>query len=562
MNKNKRKNGINNKIAYSVRSMSILLLLTVLLLITLIAAVIVNELTSSAAKNLARLYSQEAAGKFTAYKSRALIQGERISKSKTVFEWFKDEENPVKKRAAIDEILNISDMLNTTGIYFGIHKSLNEYSIESERAWESFLPFNVLAPGNPLDYWYYDCINSDNEYTLNIDTDRFTGIRKFWINHKIMNGPDIAGVFSCGLPVDDLAHNLFSNYDPLNVKVHIIDRNGVIQIDSHNDYSGAADNYDTICPLSSNPQFNSAVKSFFDNAGGFFGYNIEPVLIKLKEKPFRYVSVVPIADTNWLAVIFFNNSMFLSFTRLLPLIIAVFSIFIFYTIAENILIRRIVLNPLAGLTESIPASETDSGSIYGLERDDEIGELAKTIHNMREVLIQASNEKERLIRTDELTSLPNRRLFDERLPIEWDRAVRTEIPISTLMLDLDYFKNYNDTYGHLNGDKVLRTVSQIFTKELKRPADFAVRWGGEEFAIILPDTSSHGALHVAENIRKIVEDTEILLDNGTVTKITVSIGVNTIIPTYKCSINDFIRQADDALYKAKADGRNRVCMYS
>jgi len=561
MNKNKRKNGINNKIAYHVRSMSLLLLLTVLLLITSMAAVVVNELTLSASKDLAYLYSLEAVSKFTVYISRAIIHGERISKSKAVFQWFTDEENPVKKRAAIDEILNISDMLNTAGVYFGIHESLNEYSIERGKALESFIPFNVLTPDNPLNYWYYDCINSDNEYTLNFDTDRFTNMRRFWINHKIMNGPDIAGVFSSGLPIDELAHNLFSNYDSRNVKGHIIDRNGVIQISSHND-SDTADNYGVICPISSNPQFSAIVKSFFDNTGGFFDSNTEPVLIKLKEKPFKYVSIAPITNTNWLIVIFFNSRSLFSFTKLLPLIIAMFSAFIFFTIAENILIRRIVLDPLAGLTGSIPASETDSGSIYGLERDDEIGELAKTIYKMRDVLLQASKEKELLIRTDELTNLPNRRFFDERLPIEWDRAVRAAIPISTLMLDLDHFKKYNDTYGHLNGDKVLRTVSKIFTKELKRPADFAVRWGGEEFAIILPDTGSHGALYVAENIRKNVENAEILLDNGAVTKITVSIGINTIIPTYGCSTNDFIRQADDALYKAKENGRNRVCMYS
>jgi len=542
--------------------MSILLLLTVLLLITVMAAVIVNDLTLSASKDLARLYSLEVVSKFTVYTSRAFILGEKISKSKAVSEWFTDEKNTAKKRTAIDEILNASDMLNTTGVYFGIHESLNEYSIESGKTFEDILPFNVLTSDNPINYWYYDCINSDNAYTMNVDTDKFANIHKFWINHKIMNGQYIAGVFSSGLPVDDLVHNLFSNYDSRNVKGHIIDRNSIVQIDSHNDYSDTVDNYDVICTLSSNPQFSAIVKSFFDNMDGFFGSNTEPVLIKLDEKPFRYVSIAPITNTKWLVVIFFNNRSLFSFTKLLPLIIAMLSAFIFYTMAEIVLIRRIVLDPLAGLTESIPASETVVGNIYGLERNDEIGKLAKTINNMREVLLDASNEKEHLIRTDQLTDLPNRRFFDERLPVEWDRAVRAAMPISILMLDLDHFKKYNDTYGHLNGDKVLQTVSKIFTRELKRPADFAVRWGGEEFAIILPDTGSHGALYVAENIRNNVEKTEILLDNGTVTKITVSIGVNTIIPTYKCSTNDFIRQADDALYKAKGEGRNRVCLYS
>jgi diguanylate cyclase (GGDEF)-like protein len=556
MIKNRVKNVDNNKIAHRVRNMSILLLAMVLFLITAIAFVIVTELTLSASKDLAHLYSLEAESKFTVYTSRALILGERISKSKTVSEWFLDEENPVKKMAAIDEISNTAGMLNATDIYFGIHESLNEYSIENGKAFENLLPFGILTPDNPLNYWYYNSINSDNEYSMNIDTGRPANVRKLRINHKITDGRDITGVFSSGLPVEEMAHNLFYNYDSRNVSGHIIDRNGVIQIDSRNDYS------DAVCPLMPDPRFAAAVKSFFDNADGFFGPDTEPVLIKLNGESFRYVSIAPITNTDWLVVIFFNSTSLFSFTRLLPLIIAMFSAFLFYTMAENILIRRIVLNPLAGLTASISESKTDCGNIYGLERGDEIGKLAKTIYNMREVLLQASNEKERLIRTDQLTNLPNRRFFDERLLVEWERAVRASMPISILMLDLDHFKKYNDTHGHLNGDKVLRTVSKIFTKELKRPADFVVRWGGEEFAVIVPDTGSHGAAYLAENIRRNVENAEILLDDGAVTKITVSIGVNTMIPTYGCSTSDFIRQADDALYKAKDKGRNRVCIYS
>jgi len=562
MVKDKENNVNSGKIIYRVRRVSILLLVTVLLLITSMAAVIVAELTSNTSRDLAHLYSLEVVSKFTMYTSRALILGERISKSKAVSEWFTDEKNTVKKRIAINEILNTADMLDTTGIYFGIHESLNEYSMENGNIFDNFLPYDILTPNNPLNYWYYECINSDSEYTLNVDTDRFTDIQKFWINHKITDGSNIIGVFSSGLPVEELVNNLFFHYNSRNVKGHIIDRNSVIKIDSHKDYSDTGNYEEVRCPLTSNPHFNSVVKSFYDNTDGFFGQNIEPVLIRINEESYRYVSIAPITDTNWLVVIYFNNNSLFSFTNLLPLIIAMLSAFLFYTMAENVLIRRIVLDPLAGLTESIPASEKESGSIYGLERNDEIGELAKTIYNMREVLLQASDEKERLIRTDQLTNLPNRRFFDERLPVEWDRSVRAAMPISILMLDLDHFKKYNDTYGHLNGDKVLRTVSKIFTTELKRPADFAVRWGGEEFAIIVPDTDSRGAVFIAENIRKKVQNTEILLDNGTVTKITVSIGVNTIIPTYSCSTIDFIRQADDALYKAKGQGRNRVCVYS
>jgi diguanylate cyclase (GGDEF)-like protein len=552
----------NSKIAYRVRNMSVLLLSLILLLITLMTAFIVSDITSSASEDLARHYSIEAVDKFTVFASRALFLGERISHLKTISSWFTDEENLQKKRNAFDEMIDASDLPQTASIYFVIHKSLNEYSFNSGMTYEEFSPYHVLKRGNREDNWYYDCLDSNTEYALNIDVDRNTLARRFWINQKVMNGNEVAGVFSSGLPFEEMANNLFSYYDSRYVKGYIIDKDTNIQIDSRDYNPDIANNDDSINTLKQNPKFTSVINSFSVSNEGFYNLGIAPVLIKVDKGSFRYVSVAPIANTNWLVVIFFNNKLLFSFIKLLPLVITLLSGFLFYTIAENILIRRIVLDPLAGLTESIPEDEKDSKDIFGIDRNDEIGELARTINNMREGLLQASTEQEKLMRTDQLTNIPNRRYFDERLPIEWERTARTRTPISILMLDLDHFKTYNDTYGHLNGDKVLQAVSRIFIREIKRPADFVVRWGGEEFAVVLPETDSAGAVHLAEIIRKSVEEAEILLDDGIKTKITVSIGVHTNIPIHSTSYNDFIRQADDALYQAKEQGRNRVCVYS
>jgi len=162
---------------------------------------------------------------------------------------------------------------------------------------------------------------------------------------------------------------------------------------------------------------------------------------------------------------------------------------------------------------------------------------------------------------DELTGLYNRRGFDSRLRLEWNRARREQIPISIMMIDIDYFKKYNDGYGHMQGDVALQRVAKIIERVLKRPADFCARWGGEEFIALLPDTALPGALIVAEEIRKNIEDAQIPCDNGYITKTTVSIGVNTIMPKQDVLVRDFITGADSALYSAKDSGRNRVCKY-
>jgi diguanylate cyclase (GGDEF)-like protein len=165
---------------------------------------------------------------------------------------------------------------------------------------------------------------------------------------------------------------------------------------------------------------------------------------------------------------------------------------------------------------------------------------------------------ENLIMTDQLTGIPNRRNLDERMFTEWNRAIRDHMPISILMIDVDKFKNYNDTYGHQQGDVVLQTVAKIFTQTLMRPTDFAARWGGEEFIVLLPNTNLNGAMNIAEHIRASVEDTLIPCGDGSTTRVTVSIGVNSLTPIPNISVDLFISSADEALYTAKRTGRNKV----
>ncbi|MDL2284362.1 diguanylate cyclase [Oxalobacter sp. OttesenSCG-928-P03] len=169
---------------------------------------------------------------------------------------------------------------------------------------------------------------------------------------------------------------------------------------------------------------------------------------------------------------------------------------------------------------------------------------------------------EKLGMIDTLTNIPNRRSFNERIEMEWRRAIRKQLPISLLMLDVDRFKVYNDTYGHPQGDTLLRTITQIFTESLNRPGDMAARLGGEEFAILLPDSGMDAALSVAERIRRAIEKARIpaTTPNGDIeTTTTISIGAVSVIPKSEEDLPAFIARADEYLYAAKNSGRNRVC---
>jgi len=161
---------------------------------------------------------------------------------------------------------------------------------------------------------------------------------------------------------------------------------------------------------------------------------------------------------------------------------------------------------------------------------------------------------------DTLTSIPNRRQFDQFLVREWNRTRRDKIPFSILMIDVDHFKMYNDTHGHQQGDVALQTVASTIASSLKRKSDTAARWGGEEFAVLLPNTTLEGAMQVAEDIRRNIESAAIPVSgDDSYHHVTISMGVAQMLPDTDISIANLILQADMALYNAKDKGRNRVC---
>jgi diguanylate cyclase (GGDEF)-like protein len=161
---------------------------------------------------------------------------------------------------------------------------------------------------------------------------------------------------------------------------------------------------------------------------------------------------------------------------------------------------------------------------------------------------------------DALTGIANRRRFDEALRTEWRRAARNIMPLSLLIFDVDHFKNYNDQYGHGAGDDCLRHIGEALQRAELRPGDFVARYGGEEFAVILPSCHSAGARAIAERIRGVIEGLQIRHEHSSCASVvTVSIGCATQKPAQGGDVSGLFLAADMALYRAKQEGRNRVC---
>ncbi len=165
---------------------------------------------------------------------------------------------------------------------------------------------------------------------------------------------------------------------------------------------------------------------------------------------------------------------------------------------------------------------------------------------------------ETLAGRDGLTEIPNRRTFDQALAQEVGRCKRSGQAFSLALIDIDYFKQYNDRYGHARGDEVLKTVARTLTLALRRPADLIARYGGEEFALILPDADAHGGLEIAETIRRAIESLGIRHEDSTVAEhLTISVGGITTADGERLP-NELIAAADRQLYEAKRLGRNRI----
>jgi diguanylate cyclase (GGDEF)-like protein len=181
--------------------------------------------------------------------------------------------------------------------------------------------------------------------------------------------------------------------------------------------------------------------------------------------------------------------------------------------------------------------------------------------NAEAALKAANQELQRLAYVDGLTQIPNRRSFDKRLFQEWRRARRSQKPLAIVICDVDYFKKYNDTYGHQLGDECLFRIAQTIAAVVQRPSDLVARYGGEEFVILLPDTDIEGAILIAQAMRSAVHSLCIEHRASDISQfVTMSFGVSSMEPSVDISSENLVKKADQALYQAKQRGRNRVSL--
>ena len=234
--------------------------------------------------------------------------------------------------------------------------------------------------------------------------------------------------------------------------------------------------------------------------------------------------------------------------------------FVFISLATLLAIRYRKLNQqVEESCHKLEKSNTELES-YKKHLEEIVEERTFKLNESLDELSRVNGELEILSNTDPLTGLMNRRYMIPRIEEELKRMRRDGQYLSLLMLDVDFFKKYNDAFGHQAGDETLKIVASKLAESTGRPADFSSRFGGEEFVVVLPGTGKEGALFIAEEIRLSIESAEIKTPEGSLFQnVTVSIGIATMMPGSDAAADTLIAMADKAMYTAKSSGRNRVC---
>jgi len=368
-----------SKIAVRARNINMILLVMLLVLMTVIAGLIIRGISEEAAINRARAYSLEAAQIFYSYFSEDLTLVRRAAFSRAITRWSADEQDGTKKALAFYEMMDYVAMVPGARLYLGISKSGNEYRVVRDTLFEDFVPIDRLELSIIEDAWYFKSMDLDNDYNLNIGIDLFNNTWHLWINHKVFLDGNLVGIFCSALKIPDVFYQVFGKRR--NIRGYIINRHGIIQLASAIDSIYREEEKRHIRDRSDDPMFAGVISSYLANISGLFDPQSQTVLLRLGRGSYGYASIAPIVRSDWSVVVFYNNNFLSGISYLLPLFFVMLITLFLYVGGRNVLMSRLIFTPLDLLTQSVSESECHDANIYGSNRDDEIGELARTIRS-------------------------------------------------------------------------------------------------------------------------------------------------------------------------------------
>jgi diguanylate cyclase (GGDEF)-like protein len=508
--------------------------------------------------------------------TREIALAQKMASSPILGEWVHAENDPQRLRRAIAELEDYRQFFYSKSYFFTIAQSGHYYFNDEKGGHASDTPRYTIDPSNPKDGWFHATLRRVKDVELNVDTDRFLGLTRVWINTIVRDAQGRAvAVTGSGIDLSEIIKRTVSS-DNAAAYNFLIDEHGAIQ--AHHDVSkidftsarktGTTEKQHTVQNLLGSPddarQLSDAMQSLIAGTS-----SVLTLKLQLEGKT-QLVGLAWIPEMRWFVLSVLDPTLNSSDSRLPLGIIALGIVLLVVMLAAAFLIDRLVLRRLRLLDRA--TAELAAGNFRLTINDDsrdEFGRLGRAFVSMAERIANSTDDLKRqvaertadllaLANHDALTGLLNRRGMDERLSSEMNRLRREHGSLGLLQLDLDHFKQVNDGFGHAAGDAVLEAVAACLRLQV-RDYDACARWGGEEFLIALFDIDRvDEVVQIAEKLRAAIAALSISWQGESIS-ITTSIGA--LISQADEDIDRLLSHADAACYEAKSAGRNRVVMF-
>ncbi|MEG2298641.1 MAG: GGDEF domain-containing protein [Anaerovoracaceae bacterium] len=547
------------KLANKFRILTAVTISIITIIVVIAFLWLMQNLVENVSKDYAKLYAGNSVKTISTYLNSDISLMRKTANSKAIKEWFKDENNPNKKLDAYNEMQESMRASRNKNFYIGIDKTLSEISVDQAMTVDEIQPMAVLNPNLPKDDWYFEIVESNEEYILQVDIDKILGRKSLWLNYKVVDNGKVIGSLATALELSGMVDNIFSSYSKEDVRGLVVDGEGNIQVDSHlkdkENLFVSMNSTKKISEFLDDPEFKSTADKYAKEHKGKNKVDSIVEVVKLSSGKYSYATFAPIENTRWSVVTFFDSNALFKIGQLIPLFVIIFISLIIFMIVLTRAVSVLILRPFKQLAASMERVNRNlNEQIDCTNKKDEIGTLARSIQKMKDNLIDALGKSN----FDGLTGIYNRRYLDENLDETIKKLAKSKRIISLIMVDIDCFKKYNDTYGHIKGDEALKTVAKILLSATCENEGFVARYGGEEFLIILPDSGQSEAILIAERILEDMKAVNIPHGSCKVQEyITVSIGIASSIAKVNTSFTEYINCADEALYESKNNGKNK-----
>ncbi|MBD0786299.1 diguanylate cyclase [Vibrio sp. Y2-5] len=496
---------------------------------------------------------------------RELALSRQLATSNTIKQWAHSPQNESLQTIALDELENYRQNFQDKSYFVALLSNGHYYHNNAQNEFRGKEFRYVLDESKQEDSWFYNLIEQKRDIHINVNPDVELGITKLWIDVLIKDGDEILGMVGTGLDLTTFLNSVVEEVEP-GIHSFFIDHVGAIQL--HRDK--AMIDFGSVTKTKGT---HKTIDLIFDNKN-----DLESIYQSMRELESgdkqvattfvdlqgsrQLVGLVYLPEIDWYEITLIDLNIFLPISHFTKIVLVFIGTLLIALTLMNLVLTRLVLNPISELDKALALFEKGKNpkSEITIRRRGELGRVTYHFIQMAESALQSKRdlerkvhertaELERLTQIDPLTELYNRRGMAEQIEASLNRAEREDLPLGLLWIDIDWFKDINDTYGHAAGDESLKAIAEVI-KQTIRSYDMAARWGGDEFLVLLVNVDANELVQLAGRLCSQISRHQFS------NRFSISVSIGGAMYVKGQNIDTWLQNADQALYKAKDNGRN------